>query len=86
MNPIIINKENNNRYIIPKNILFINQKKKNELIIRKVVGIKTLEKSVSPLVVSKYREEVLKTKFIKTGAGAAADESTGRITFIIKSS
>ena len=52
----------------------------------KVIGIKTLEKTVSPLVVSKYREEVLRTKFIKTGAGAAADESTGRITFIIKSS
>ncbi len=52
----------------------------------KVIGLKTLEKTVSPLVVSKYREEVLKTRFIKTGSGAAAEESVGKITFIIKSS
>ncbi len=52
----------------------------------KVTRIKTLEKTVSPLVEKVYREEVLKTKFIKIGSGMAADQSVGKITFVIKSS
>ena len=52
----------------------------------KVKTIKTLEKTVSPIVEKLYRDEVLKTKFIKTGAGGVAPQSKGKITFIIKSS
>ncbi|MEQ8359203.1 MAG: hypothetical protein RH860_06920 [Cytophagales bacterium] len=51
-----------------------------------VVSIKTLEKTVSPLVEKIYRDEVLKTSFSKTSAGAAAAErSLGKITFVIRS-
>lgn len=51
-----------------------------------VVSIKTLEKTVSPIVEKIYRDEVLKTSFTKTSAGAAAaDRSTGKITFVIRS-
>ncbi len=51
-----------------------------------VVSIKTLEKTVSPLVEKIYRDEVLRTPFSKTSAGAAAAErSVGKITFIIRS-
>ncbi len=52
----------------------------------KVIRIKTLEKTVSPLVEKLYRDEVLKTKFVKTGGGNVAEQSVGKITFIIKAS
>ena len=52
----------------------------------KVTRIKTVEKTVSPIVEKIYREEVLKTRFVKTGSGMAAEESVGKITFVIKSS
>ena len=50
-----------------------------------VVGIKTLEKTVSPLVEKIYKDEVLKTSFSKTSGAAAAKRSFGKITFVIRS-
>lgn len=51
-----------------------------------VVGIKTIQKTVSPIVEKIYKDEVLKTTFSKTSASAAvAERSVGKITFIIRS-
>jgi periplasmic protein TonB len=48
--------------------------------------IKTLEKTVSPIVEKIYREELRKTKFLKTGAGGVAEQMVGKVVFTIKAS
>ena len=51
-----------------------------------IVGLKTLEKTVSPVVEKKYRDSVMDLTFSKTSENSSvAATSTGRITFIIKS-
>lgn len=51
-----------------------------------IVGIKTLEKTVSPAVVKVYEDAVRELTFHKTADNkVAAATSTGKITFIIKS-
>lgn len=50
-----------------------------------IIGIKTLEKTVTPAVEKVYRDEVLQLTFSPTtGNSRPAPTSTGRITFIIK--
>lgn len=51
-----------------------------------IIGIKTLEKTVSPVVEKIYRDAVMELTFHKTADNkVAAANSTGKITFIIKS-
>ncbi|SMD37910.1 hypothetical protein SAMN04488029_3534 [Reichenbachiella faecimaris] len=51
-----------------------------------IIGIKTLEKTVSPVVEKVYRDAVMELTFSKTaGNRSAAATSTGKITFIIQS-
>lgn len=51
-----------------------------------IIGIKTLEKTVSPVVEKVYRDAVRDLTFSKTSDNrAAAATSTGKITFIIQS-
>jgi hypothetical protein len=50
-----------------------------------IIGIKTLEKTVSPLVEQLYKEEVAKLTFSKTSKELVyAATSTGKITFILQ--
>ncbi|MEQ9298097.1 MAG: hypothetical protein RIF33_06030 [Cyclobacteriaceae bacterium] len=50
-----------------------------------IIGIKTLEKTVTPAVEKVYRDEVLQLTFSPTSDNSRpAPTSTGRITFIIK--
>lgn len=50
-----------------------------------IIGIKTLEKTVTPAVEKVYRDEVLQLTFSPTtGNSRPAPTSTGKITFIIK--
>lgn len=50
-----------------------------------IIGIKTLEKTVTPLIEQLYKEEVAKLTFSKTSKKLAyASDSTGRITFILQ--
>jgi periplasmic protein TonB len=50
-----------------------------------IIGIKTLEKTVSPLVEQLYKEEVAKLTFSKTSKELTyAATSTGKITFILQ--
>lgn len=50
-----------------------------------IIGIKTLEKTVSPLVEQLYKEEVAKLTFSKTSKELRyAATSTGKITFILQ--
>ncbi|GEM_PF-134937 len=50
-----------------------------------IIGIKTLEKTVTPAVEKIYRDEVLRLTFSPTSDNSRpAPTSTGRITFIIK--
>ncbi len=50
-----------------------------------VIGVKTLEKTVSPTVEQLYRREVEKLTFSPISGNSPAAISTGKITFIIKS-
>lgn len=51
-----------------------------------IISVRTLERTVSPAVEKIYRDEVQKLTFSKTADNArAADISTGKITFIIRS-
>lgn len=51
-----------------------------------IIGIKTLEKTVSPVVEKVYRDAVMELTFSKTSDNrTAAATSTGKITFIIQS-
>jgi len=51
-----------------------------------IIGIKTLKKTVSPVVVKVYRDAVMELTFSKTSDNrVAAATSTGKITFIIQS-
>lgn len=51
-----------------------------------IINIKTLEKTVSPVVEKVYRDAVMELTFSKVSDGrAAAATSTGKITFIIQS-
>lgn len=51
-----------------------------------IIGIKTLEKTVSPVVEKVYRDAVMELTFSKTSDNrSAASTSTGKITFIIQS-
>lgn len=50
-----------------------------------IIGIKTLEKTVSPLVENLYKEEVAKLTFSKTSKGMKyTPTSIGKITFILQ--
>jgi hypothetical protein len=50
-----------------------------------VIAIKTLEKTVSPLVEQLYKDEIAKLTFSKTSSKLAyAPTSTGKITFILQ--
>ena len=49
-----------------------------------IVGLKTLETTVSPIVENIYKEEVLNLTFSPTNNNNPADISKGKITFIIK--
>ena len=49
-----------------------------------IVGLKTLETTISPIVENIYKEEVLKLTFSPTNNNNPADISKGKITFIIK--
>ena len=49
-----------------------------------IVGLKTLETTLSPMVENIYREEILKLTFSPTNNNNPADISKGKITFIIK--
>ena len=49
-----------------------------------IVVIKTIEKTVSPIVEKLYRAEVEKLSFTKSDNKMPANKSTGRITFIIR--
>ncbi len=49
-----------------------------------IIGLKTLETTVSPIVENIYKEEVLKLTFSPTNNNNPADISKGKITFIIK--
>jgi hypothetical protein len=50
-----------------------------------IIGIKTLEKTVSPLVEQLYKEEIAKLTFSKTSKELRyAATSTGKITFILQ--
>jgi protein TonB len=50
-----------------------------------VIGVRTLEKTVSPAVEQLYRREVEKLTFSPTSNSIPAPISTGKITFIIRS-
>ncbi|MEP2023073.1 MAG: hypothetical protein ABJH98_10820 [Reichenbachiella sp.] len=51
-----------------------------------IIGIKTIEKTVSPVVEKVYRDAVMELTFSKTADNrVAASTSTGKITFIIQS-
>jgi len=49
-----------------------------------IVGLKTIETTLSPKVENIYKEEVLKLTFSPTNTNNPADISKGKITFIIK--
>jgi hypothetical protein len=50
-----------------------------------IVGIKTLERTVDPSIVEKYKKAVEKLTFSKTRDNQnPAETSTGRITFVLK--
>ena len=50
-----------------------------------VVAIKTLEKTVSPLVAEVYREALAQLTFSKTSSSRVyAPISTGKVTFVIQ--
>ena len=51
-----------------------------------IVGLKTLETTLSPMVENIYREEILKLTFSPTNNNNPAEISKGKITFIINSS
>ena len=49
-----------------------------------IIGLKTLETTLSPKVEKIYREEILKLTFSPTNNNNPAEISKGKITFIIK--
>jgi len=49
-----------------------------------IIGLKTIETTLSPKVENIYREEILKLTFSPTNNNNPADISKGKITFIIK--
>ena len=49
-----------------------------------IIGLKTLETTLSPMVENIYREEILKLTFSPTNNENPAELSKGKITFIIK--
>ena len=49
-----------------------------------IIGLKTLETTLSPKVENIYKEEILKLTFSPTNNNNPADISKGKITFIIK--
>ena len=49
-----------------------------------IIGLKTLETTLSPMVENIYREEILKLTFTPTNNENPAELSKGKITFIIK--
>lgn len=50
-----------------------------------IISIKTLEKTVGPHIERLYKQEVEKLSFIRTSASKSMGNSTGKITFIIRS-
>jgi outer membrane biosynthesis protein TonB len=50
-----------------------------------IIGVRALEKSVSPALVRKYQKEVEGLSFSRTSGGNNGAGATGRITFIITS-
>ena len=49
-----------------------------------IIGLKTLETTLSPAIEDIYREEILKLTFSPTNNDNPAEVSKGKITFIIK--
>ncbi len=50
-----------------------------------VISVRLLETTVSPEVVKVYQNEVSKLSFSRTSGGAAPSQSSGKITFLIRS-
>ena len=49
-----------------------------------IIGLKTIETTLSPMVENIYREEILKLTFSPTNNENPAELSKGKITFIIR--
>jgi hypothetical protein len=49
-----------------------------------IIGLKTIETTLSPMIEKIYREEILKLTFSPTNNENPAELSKGKITFIIK--